>query len=397
MKKFILLIIIILSIIFIINKEKIKTEKPKTKIETNETQENTNQEKKGVFISYIDYADLKGKTKDEQEKIITEMINNISYFGLNSIILQVRPFSDAIYNSEIYQTSKTVVNKEGDKLNLDILEYFIQEAKQKDIEIYAWVNPYRIRSENNITDINENSYYYKWIGTNNIQRTTKGIYLNPSSEEVLKYITNGLKELCENYEIKGVIYDDYFYPNDTIDIENYNKSDKTKNLKEYRIENINKLLKESYKAVKETNKELKFGISPAGNIENNLDKEYLDIKNVLNEDYLDLIIPQLYYGFNNTAKPYIKTYNDWSKLNTKQKDLYIALSLYKSGKVDQYAGKGENEWLEESNIIKKQILISRNDKNYKGFYIFRYEYLFEMYKNENLNKEIKNLKELLDT
>ena len=196
MKKFILIILIILSIIFIINKEKIKTEKPQAKIETKE--ETKTKEKKGVFISYIDYADLKGKTKDEQEKIITEMINNISYFGLNSIILQVRPFSDAIYNSKIYQTSKTVVNEEGDKLNLDILEYFIQEAKQKDIEIYAWVNPYRIRSENNTTDINENSYYYKWIGTKNVQRTKKGIYLNPASEEVLEYITNGLKELCEN-------------------------------------------------------------------------------------------------------------------------------------------------------------------------------------------------------
>lgn len=393
MKKIILLIIITISIIFLIKTPNQKTNKIEPKTTTPEYKE----EKKGVFISYIDYANLKGKTKEEQEKIITEMINNISYFGLNSIILQVRPFSDAIYKSKIYQTSKTIVNKEGDPLTLDILEYFIQEAKQKDIEIYAWVNPYRIRNENNITDINENSYYYKWFGTNIIQRTKNGIYLNPASKEVLEYITKGLKELCENYEIKGIIYDDYFYPNDKIDLENYNQSQSTKTLKEYRIENINNLLKESYKTIKKVNKELKFGISPSGNIENNLEKEYLDIKNILKENYLDLIIPQLYYGFNNKTKPYIKTYNDWSDLNIKNKELYVALSLYKSGKVDQYAGSGENEWLEESNIIKKQILISRNTKNYKGFYIFRYEYLFEIHKNENLNKEITNLKELLDT
>ena len=93
---------------------------------------------------------------------------------------------------------------------------------------------------------------------------------------------------------------------------------------------------------------------------------------------------------------YINTLEDWASLNTLGKDFYVALSLYKSGKVDQYAGKGENEWLEESNIIKKQILISRNIKNYKGFYIFRYEYLFNIHNNENLNKEIENLKTLID-
>src|SRR5574344_408001 len=231
------------------------------------------------------------------------MINNISYFGLNTIILQVRPFSDAIYKSDIYETSKVVVNKEGDPLDLDILNYFIKEGKKKNIDIYAWVNPYRIRSENNISDISKDSYYYKWLKTNNIERSKDGIYLNSASEEVLKYITNGLKELCENYDIKGIIYDDYLYPNDTIDLESYNKSDKSLNLKEYRLNNIETLLKESYKTIKSVNENIKFGISPAGNIENNLDKEYLDVKTVLNENYLDMIIPQLYFGFNNTNKP----------------------------------------------------------------------------------------------
>lgn len=353
-------------------------------------------ETRGVFISYIDYSHLKNKTKLEQEKLIIEMINNVSYFGLNSIILQVRPFSDAIYESAIYQSSKTVVQKEGEELKLDILSYFIEKAKDKNIEVYAWINPYRIRSKNNTSDISKDSYYYKWLDTNNVEKSKNGIYLNPASEEVLEYIQLGLEELCKNYDIKGVIYDDYFYPSDTIDLKNYEATDKKLNLKEYRIENINKLLKRSYETIKKINKEIKFGISPAGNIENNLDKEYLDVKNVLKEEYLDLIIPQLYYGFNNKTKPYIKTLQDWSNLNINNKELYIALSLYKSGKIDEYAGIGENEWLEETNILKKQILISRNQKNYKGFYIFRYEHLFEIFDNENMNKEIKNIRTIIE-
>ena len=389
MKKILLIVITVLTVFLIVNSmtKETKEETPVVKEE---------QEVRGVFISYIDYSNLKNKTKEEQEKIITEMINNVYYYGLNSIILQVRPFSDAIYPSEIYQSSKVVSEKEGDPLELDILQYFIEESKKKNIEIYVWINPYRIRSENDISDISKESYYYKWLDTNNIERSENGIYLNPASQEVLDYITSGLKELCENYDIKGIIYDDYFYPSDTIDLENYEETDKSITLKQYRINNINNLLEESYKTIKSVNEDIKFGISPAGNIENNLDKEYLDIEYILKQEYLDLIIPQLYFGFNNNTKPYIKTLEDWSNLNVNNKDLYVALALYKSGKVDTYAGDGENEWLEETNIIKKQILISRNEKNYKGFYIFRYEHLFETFKNNNLTKEIENIKKLLD-
>ena len=125
----------LLITIFLIYNTKIVKEIPNTNTKTQK--EKT--EDKGVFISYIDYADLNGKTKEEQQKQITKMINNISYFGLNKIILQVSPFSDAIYPSKIYESSHTVVQNEGDPLKLDILKYFINKAKDKNIDIYAWL------------------------------------------------------------------------------------------------------------------------------------------------------------------------------------------------------------------------------------------------------------------
>ena len=395
MKKIILIIIPLLGLLLTLNYFP-ETSSTNIKEKKDNTHNDIPLEEKGVFISYIDYANLKGKNKNEMESIITQMINNIDYFGLSSIILQVVPFSDSIYPSKIYKSSHTAVRKEGDDLPLDILKYFITRAKEKNIDVYAWINPYRIRNENNTGDINKESFYYKWLKTNKIERSDKGIFLNPADEEVLKYITSGIKEICENYEIKGILFDDYYYPTETIDLKNYEKTDKKKTLKQYRIDNINKLIEESYNTVKSVNKSIKFGLSPAGNIENNLDKEYLDVKQLLKGNKIDFIMPQLYYGFNNEGKPYISTLDSWNKLNINNKDFYIALSLYKSGKIDEWAGKGENEWMENSNIIKKQILISRNKENYKGFYIFRYEYLFYTYDNDNLEKEIYNLKKLLE-
>ena len=387
MKKIFIFLTIILLVLFYLNNREVEHKK--------EVVSKNDMEEKGVFISYIDYALLKGKSKKEMQSIITDMINNIKRFGLNSIILQTSPFSDAIYPSKIYKSSHVVVQKEGDKLPLDILGFFIKKAKENGISVYAWINPYRIRNKNDIDSISKDSYYYKWLDTNNIERSSNGIFLNPASNEVLEYIMKGLKELCTNYDIKGIIYDDYYYPSETIDLENYEKTGKRFSIKQYRINNINKLIEESYKTIKGVNKNIKFGLSPSGNIENNLNKEYLDIESILKTNYIDMIIPQLYYGFNNSTKPYIKTLKKWSSINKKNHQFYIALSLYKSGKQDKWAGEGINEWIESNDIIKKQILVSRNINNYKGFYIFRYDNLFNNIDNKTLNEEIDNLKSIV--
>ena len=106
-------------------------------------------------------------------------------------------------------------------------------------------------------------------------------------------------------------------------------------------------------------------------------------------------MPQLYYGFKNKNKPYLNTLKTWSSINTLNKDFYVALSIYKSGKTDKYALTGENEWIENTDIIKKQIISSRNISNYKGFYIYRYEYLFNIHSNNTLNEEVNNVRNLI--
>ena len=207
---------------------------------------------------------------------------------------------------------------------------------------------------------------------------------------------NGVSEIVKNYKVAGVLYDDYFYPNDVIDMENYENYKGELSLNSYRVNNINNLLKESYLRVKSINKDILFGISPSGNVENNLNYEYLDIENVLKDKYLDFIMPQLYYGFNNQNKPYMKVLKEWSGLNVNKIDLYVALSLYKSGMVDTYAGSGKDEWVSNSDIIKRQVLSSSIVNDYSGFVIFRYEYLFEVFDNDNLVSEDNGLQKIMN-
>lgn len=354
---------------------------------------------KAIFVSYLDYSPyLKNKDIDTQKDNLDKMISNINEYGFNMVLLQVRPFCDAIYKSRYFSPSLTVVSSIHDELNFDILDYFIKKCHKYNIKVHAWINPYRVRSSDNIKTIREDSKIYSWLNTNRVYISSFGIYLNPANDDVLEYILNGVKEIVSNYDIDGILYDDYFYPNREIDLENYDdykKSGGILDIDDYRRENINNLIKETYNTIKSIKKDVLFGLSPAGNIENNYNNEYLDIKYLLNENlYLDYVMPQLYYGFENQIKPFIETLDIWN-LMIKSHDvkLYPALALYKSGKEDKYALKGKEEWILNDDIIKKQVIVSHNKSHYGGFSIFRYDFIFNgNLQNEVMQREINNLK-----
>ena len=365
------------------------------------TEEETNidKESRGIFVSYIEctkYLNNKDSKKIKTE--ISNMIDNISKLHFNRVYLQVRPFSDSIYKSSIFPSSYTVVENQGDELVIDILDYFIKTAKAKNIEIYAWINPYRISNDTDITKISVNNPAYKWLDTNKVKIIKdKGIFYNPSSQEVINLIVEGVKEIVTNYHVDGIIMDDYFYPDDSIDLVDYKEVENSISLTDYRLSKVNELISSIYKNIKNINPKIQFGISPDGNINNNYEIHYADVKKWLKDDgYIDFIMPQLYYGFNNEAKPYIKTLNEWNSLIKNNTKLIVALSLYKSGYIDNYAKNGKYEWIENDNIIKKQIQVARNLTNCIGYSIFRYDYFFNFSDNLNLQGEINNYKKLFE-
>ena len=102
-------------------------------------------------------------------------------------------------------------------------------------------------------------------------------------------------------------------------------------------------------------------------------------------------MPQLYYGFDNKSKPFLKTLYEWEDFGI---SMIPALSLYKSGKEDAFSQDGIYEWKENADILKREIEASRKTYNYMGFAIFRYNNLINP-ENENMKKEVDNLIKLL--
>lgn len=384
MKK--ILVIIILSIVLISN---IKLDRTSIKKE---------EETRAIFVSYIELNKyIKGNDYEISKRNIRKIIKNIKKLKCNTIILQVRSASDAIYKSNIYPLSLNIVNTEYDDY-YDVLDYFIKESHKSNVKVIAWINPYRIRTTCDKTTITEKNPAYKYLDTD-IVYINNGIYYNPSKQETEDLIVKGVEEVL-NYDVDGILFDDYFYPDNNIDkkdYEEYIKNNEFIEEKDYRLNIVNKMIKRVYKTCK--NKNIKFGISPDGNIDNNYNKNYADVKYWLkSNEYIDFIMPQIYYGFYNSTRDYIKVTKEWENLiENKDIELYIALAFYKVGMEDKYAKSGFNEWIDNDNIIMREILLSRNLKNYKGFSLFRYENIFneEIYTKTSI-KEIENLKKILN-
>lgn len=384
MKK--ILIIIILSIVLISN---IKLDRTSIKKE---------EETRAIFVSYIELNKyIKENDYEISKRNIRKIIKNIKKLKCNTIILQVRSASDAIYKSNIYPMSLNIVNTEYDDY-YDVLDYFIKESHKSNVKVIAWINPYRIRTTCDKTTITEKNPAYKYLDTD-IVYINNGIYYNPSKQETEDLIVKGVEEVL-NYDVDGILFDDYFYPDNNIDkkdYEEYIKNNEFIEEKDYRLNIVNKMVKRVYKTCK--NKNIKFGISPDGNIDNNYNKNYADVKSWLkSNEYIDFIMPQIYYGFYNSTRDYIKVTKEWENLiENKDIELYIALAFYKVGMEDKYAKSGFNEWIDNDNIIMREILLSRNLKNYKGFSLFRYENIFneEIYTKTSI-KEIENLKKILN-
>lgn len=379
MKRILLLLFLIIVLILLVNKKEIK--------------ENNISELRGIYISYIEISKyLNDKDEISSKKGIDKMIDNIKTINCNTIILQVRPSTDSIYNSKIFPVSKYLSSKES--YPFDVLKYFIEKSHEQNLKVIAWINPYRISTTSNINEIKENSPAFKYIDSD-VVYIGNGIFFNPAKEEVKQLIIDGVKEVL-NYKVDKILFDDYFYPSNDIDILEYEKVKEKKTIEEFHLENVNDLIKRVHTECKKEN--IPFGISPDGNIENNYNKNYADVKQWLSSsEYVDFIMPQLYYGFNNTTKPFIKTINEWNELiKNKDIDLYIALAFYKVGTLDTYARDGKDEWINNNNIIMKEIIYSRNITHYKGFSLYRYDNIFDESNFTNTSySELKSVKRIL--
>ena len=99
---------------------------------------------RAVWIAYYDFVDSQGSSKSEFTKYVDEMFDNAKNLGMNAVVVHVRPFSDAMYKSEYYPWSSYASGQQGINPGYDPLQIMVEEAHERELEIHAWLNPYRV-------------------------------------------------------------------------------------------------------------------------------------------------------------------------------------------------------------------------------------------------------------
>lgn len=376
-----------------------KIQQPISNLETQSTKEENSDYVKAIWIAYYELQNMMSADENEFTANINNAFDKIKSMGFNTICVQVRPCADSFYYSKYFPISKYCLGKQGMTINYDPLKVMCQIAKEKGLLIEAWINPYRVSQDNNIDELSDDNIAKKWYENEETKSyvyiSKKGIYFNPAVDEVTELIVNGVVEIVENYDISAIHFDDYFYPTTKKDIDKlqyneYKKENKKTNLAKFRRSKVSNMVKNVYSAIKKTNSNVKFGISPASNIENDYSTLYADVEKWSTEQgYVDYICPQIYFGFKNAYQPFMLTTKKW--VNIAKCDLYVGLPLYKANKKDEYASQEDknaiNEFKNNSNIIARQITYLSKLEEVKGYYVFSYGCLFE----QRCEKEIENM------
>lgn len=319
-------------------------------------------DKRTVWFSYGDLEQFSYKSQKDFEKDFSQALENIKKYHMNTVIVQVRAFSDALYDSKLFPVSKVITHQES--LSFDPLQSMIDIAHQNDMSIEAWVNPYRISlNRKSFEQFLNESPHHQWLEDANqtIGYATYQYILNPASQSVRDYIVDGVREIVENYDVDGIHFDDYFYVAGTHDGTTQNQ----------RMDYVNMLIQDVYQTIKSIDDHVVFGISPQGNYENCI-SDGADIDTWLSEEgYIDYLMPQIYwsdqYGEGNEAM-FTKRCQQFADIPRHQSViLYAGLALYR-------AGNGEDEdygWQNHTDNISSQVQILY-EHGYKGFSLFRY-------------------------
>lgn len=367
-----------------------KTQPPKkaaaSKSEAPVVKVNLSAEKRAVWISFLEYKKiLNGKSENQFKKFIDTYLDNCAQYGINTVIVQARSHSDAYYKSSYYPASVWFTTARGNNFPFDPLSVMIEAAHKRGMKIEAWVNPYR---GNKISEsFAENDIIKSWLNTDKVFSDSEYYYLNPGEPEVINYVTAGVMEIVENYDVDGIHFDDYFYPSSigTADSNTYAAYGGGKTLAEFRTESVSRLVSGIYGRIKSV-KNITFGISPAGNIDNCLKKNYADVVTWgKSTGYVDYLAPQIYWDYGQQPLPYGKALEKWKKTVTNGSvSLIVGLAPYR---IEQSDGSRWNA----GDILKRQVSDARTAANYGGFIMFRYEHFF----SDKLKTERDNLKSIL--
>jgi uncharacterized lipoprotein YddW (UPF0748 family) len=331
----------------------------------------------------IDWPLSKTLTPAQQRSAYIQLLDRQKANGMNAILQQVRPSCDAFYSSAIEPWSEWLTGTQGLAPNpyYDPLEFQIEEAHKRGMELHAWFNPYRAKHPNGSSNYHSSHIirrHPEWVVTYGTYRI-----LDPGLPQVRNYVTSVIMDVVRRYDIDGVHFDDYFYPypqtnltfNDSATFANY--SNGFTNLEDWRRNNVDLLIQMVNDSIKAVKPWVKFGISPFG-IWRNISADpagsattgfqsysgiFADSRKWLQQQWLDYMNPQIYWNIGFPAAAF-DVLVPWWNFNANGRHIYAGHGAYKIND-----GTQSSAWLEPDQMP-RQVRMTRIYPNVRGSVFF---------------------------
>ena len=310
---------------------------------------------RGVFVasvSSLDWPTDRNATPAVQQAELITLLDNLKANGYNTVFLQVRPESDALYASTIDPWSYWLTGTQGTAPNplWDPLQFAITEAHARGLDLHAWLNPYRVKqtaamvlAANNVATLHPTWTFQAKANSSDTGLSLK--MLNPGLPEVRNYLVSVIQDIASRYDIDGIHFDDYFYPYAGMeatpqDAQTYIDNNPTNiaTIADWRRNNVNLMIGMVYDAIQTintaNNQNIVFGVSPFGiwksgtptgtSGTSSFSALYCDPIAWLTANKVDYLAPQLYWTLGG-AQDYIALSKWWNdQIKPKSKQLYVS-------------------------------------------------------------------------
>ena len=331
-------------------------------------------------VSNIDYPSKPTLSADVQRAEFIALANMHQRNGMNALIVQIRPATDAFYPSPLEPWSQWLTGKQGQAPvpYYDPLQFMIEETHKRGMEFHAWMNPYRAVFNVNGSSISPSHItrlHPDWFLTYGDKR-----YFDPGNKDVQNHVTAVVTDVVSRYKVDAIHFDDYFYPyriagKEFPDEASYRKYGNNMPKDDWRRSNTDSIIVKLSRTIKKENPTCQFGISPFGVWRNasqhpmgsntkagqtNYDDLYADILLWLKKGWIDYVTPQLYWEIGHNLADY-ETLIKWWSQHTYGKLCYIGIGIYRAGTNDAWKDKTQ---------LPRQINMLRSTPNMHGMMFF---------------------------
>ncbi len=344
----------------------------------------TKPEFRGVWIATVDNIDWPTKgdyNSNSQKASFIKMLDMHQRNGINALVVQIRPCTDAFYPSPYEPWSQWLTGIQGQPPSpyYDPLAFMISETHKRGMVFHAWLNPYR--AEFNLTNPSLSATHItkvhpEWFLVYGDKR-----YFDPGNKEAQQYVTQVVSDVVSRYDVDAIHFDDYFYPyripgKEFPDEATFRKYGAGLTKDDWRRSNTDSIISKLSATIKKENKKCQFGISPFGvwrnqdkdpidgsrtiGAQTNYDDLYANILLWLKKGWIDYVAPQLYWEFGHRIAPYEVLLSWWSN-HTYGKHCYVGMGIYRAN---------SNPAWKELSQLPRQIVAMRNTPNMKGMIFF---------------------------